>query len=233
MEESKKPHYDVIITTPGHSMNQLYVLSLVGTIKELEKRGISWAYFSQYASNVVEARENTILGGSNIPESHRINAPMFNSVTYNKIFMIDSDIEWHPNDFMKLYESDKDVVVGAYLMASGDRTTLCEWSPEAAYEAPPHMDKQQILDRTEPFIVTGSGLGFACIKSGVFEKVTRPWFTPMVVEVPDRLGGSYMLSYSEDISFILKMRDYGIPTWCDPLVRVNHIKTVKVGWGRR
>lgn len=37
MEESKKPHYDVIITTPGHSMNQLYVLSLVGTIKELEK----------------------------------------------------------------------------------------------------------------------------------------------------------------------------------------------------
>jgi len=233
MENSKKPHYDVIITTPGHSMNQLYVLSLVGTIKELEKRGISWAYFSQYASNVVEARENTILGGSNIPESHRINEPMFGSVTYNKIFMIDSDIEWHPNDFMKLYESDKDAISGVYLMASGDKTTLCEWNPEAVYEAPPHISKQQILERTEIFPVTGGGLGFTCIKSGVFEKVTRPWFAPMVVEVPDRLGGSYLLTYSEDISFILKMKDYGVQMWCDPLVRVNHLKTVKVGWGPR
>ena len=95
------------------------------------------------------------------------------------------------------------------------------------------MDKQQILDRTEPFIVTGSGLGFACMKSGVFERVTRPWFSPMVVEVPDRLGGSYLLTYSEDISFILKMKDYGINLWCDPLVRVNHLKTVKVGWEKR
>jgi len=169
MSEPQKPHYDVIITTPGHSMNQLYVLSLVGTIKELEKRGISWAYFSQYASNVVEARENTILGGSNIPESHRINEPMFGSVTYNKIFMIDSDIEWHPDDFMKLYESEKDAITGAYLMASGNKTTICEWNPEAVFEAPPHLDKQQILDRTEIFPITGSGLGFACIKSGVFE----------------------------------------------------------------
>lgn len=63
---------------------------------------------------------------------------MFGSVTYNKIFMIDSDIEWHPNDFMKLYESDKDAIVGAYLMASGDKTTLCEWSPEAVYQVPSH-----------------------------------------------------------------------------------------------
>jgi hypothetical protein len=55
----------------------------------------------------------------------------------------------------------------------------------------------------------------------------------MVVEVPDRLGGSYLLTYSEDISFMLKMKDYGIQAWCDPLVRVNHIKTVKVGWGQK
>lgn len=232
MEEVKKPHYDVIITTPGHSMNQLYVLSLVGTIKELEKRNISWGYFSQSSSNVVEARENTILGGS-IPESHKINQPFFNSITYNKIFMIDSDIEWHPDDFMKLYNSEKDAISGVYLMSRGDMTTLTEIPNIRSnfnFENPPRLTKQEVLNRSEIFPISGGGLGFTCIKKGVFERVTRPWFSPMVVEFPDRMGGSYLLTYSEDISFMLKMADYGITMWCDPLVRVNHLKTVKVGW---
>lgn len=230
MSDITKPHYDVVITTPGHSMSQMYVLSLASTIKELERNKISWGYFSQYSSDVSAAREATILGGTNVKNEWMYKEPFHGNITYKKIFLIDSDIEWESKDFMKLYYSDKEAITGVYLQGDGQRTTVSEVNPEIIHKVPPQLSKEDILKRTEIFPATGAGLGFACIKSGVFEKIPRPWFAHMVQEMPNMQGGSFLSTFSEDISFILKMKDYGTQLWCDPTVLVNHMKTVRVGW---
>lgn len=220
-----KQHYDVIITTPGHSMNQHYVISLTRTIKELERRGITWLYLSQYSSDVACAREWTILGKGQPKNDWLYNAPAMGIVDYNKIFLIDSDIEWDPEDFIKLYESEFEAVSGVYLQANGVNTTLTSTNYMQG-----QFTRDEIMTRKEPFEVRGAGMGFVCIKKGIFEAIDRPWFTHMVEEMPTTSGKIWTKTYSEDISFVMKMNDYGFKLMVEPSVRVAHIKTVRVSF---
>ena len=60
-----KPHVNLLIATPGHSMLSGYVTSLLATAAELSKRNISFAYTTRYASHVADARE-AINNGSEV-----------------------------------------------------------------------------------------------------------------------------------------------------------------------
>jgi hypothetical protein len=91
------PHYNVIICTPGSSMVNSYTSSLLNTIDVLNKNGISWKYQNEYTSIVATAREGTIADTMNFQVN--TNKPGLGKYTYDKIFMIDSDISWDPDDF--------------------------------------------------------------------------------------------------------------------------------------
>ena len=218
------PHFNVLIATPGHSMLQAYVRSLAKLIYVLDQNNISWNFLTEYSSLVADAREKTIGGlGYQDPTDSR---PGHGLYTYDRILWIDSDIEWEPEDVFQLFSNDVDVVSGCYMLTNGEVTAY----PKVLRGG---MTKEQIIAKKKPFTVRGVGFGFLAVKQGVFEKIKRPWFSQIDVEVQNEETGEIEYKFplmGEDLSWCEKVHRMGIDIWVDPLVRVNHHKQVKIEW---
>ena len=202
-------------------MMSSYVKSLMATTAELSNRGITWAWSSEYSSHVADARETTLSGTlNNNPAELR---PFEGRLTYDKLFWIDSDIAWTPDQFLKLYESDKEIVTGAYLLANGEVVAY-----KKLLGMPYTFD--EVLAMTEPVKVYGCGFGFIAIKSGIFEKMSRPWFQAVPATL-DWQNKEYTFPImGEDISWCKRAMDMGHEIWFDPTVRVLHHKMMKLTW---
>ena len=217
-------HYDVLIATPGHSLEAQYVASLTETLATLNNDGISFKWLNAYSSLVHNARELTATGGGNYNLNPLDAGPLGDKVTYNKIFWIDSDISWTPEQFMKLYNSEYEVATGAYLLADGTTTSVHEWG------TPGGIPIDKIKSLKEPLKVQSMGFGFVAMKAGVFEKLERPWFGhyTQAMQLPN---GKVMETYlGEDISWCINAYKVGIEIYLDPEVLVGHMKKVKIEW---
>jgi hypothetical protein len=211
-------HVNVIIATPGHSVMSSYVRSLLQLTEQLNAKGMTWAWSSEYSSHVGDAREMTLNGNS----QNEINEqrPFKGTITYDKILWIDSDITFKPEDAITLIESNKDIVTGAYLLGSGEVTIY----PKLLKQG---YNYEEVKSMSEPVKVAGCGFGFLAVKSGVFESMTRPWFQSVLVSTDDGLSFPMM---GEDLSWCKRATDLGYDIWFDPTVRVTHNKMMKLTW---
>ena len=216
-------HADVLIATPGHSLMGAYVMSLIQTTQRLNEEGITWAWLNRYASHVADAREITLANSldNNVAETR----PLYGSLTYNKILWIDSDIAWTPDDFLRLYHSDLDVVSGAYMLETGEVTAY----PQRLGRG---MNARDIINLTEPVKVHGVGFGFLAVKQGIFEQLTRPWFQSVEVTMTDADTGNEWTFpiMGEDISWCERVGRLGFDVWLDPSVKVTHHKMMRLDW---
>lgn len=204
-------------------MMAIYVRSLLATTQMLNEKQITWAFSTEYSSMVSDAREMTLNGDSR--NEIKNTKPFKGNVTYDKILWIDSDIAWSPEDVLKLYESDKDIVSGAYLLASGEVT---------AYKKllGPGYTFEEVLKMKDLEKVDGTGFGFLCVKQGVFESLSRPWFQSSWITMEDeetKEEFSFPIM-GEDLSWCKRAREAGFEIWLDPTVKVIHHKTVKLTW---
>ena len=211
-------HVNVIIATPGHSLMSSYVKSLLQLAGKLNEKGLTFAWSSEYSSHVADAREMT-LNGDNQNDIHE-QRPFKGAITYDKILWIDSDIAFNPDDAMKLIESDKEIISGAYLLASGEVTAYKKiLGPGYTYD--------EVKAMTEPVKIEGCGFGFLAVKSGVFENMTRPWFQAAMATTDDGITFPIM---GEDMSWCKRVTDAGHEIWFDPSVKVTHHKMMKLTW---
>jgi hypothetical protein len=217
-------HYDVLIATPGAMLEAQYVKSLVLTLEECNKRGITYKWLNAYSSLVHHARELTASGGEGMELNPDHRGPVGDAVTYKKIFWIDSDISWTPEQFFKLYDSDYDVISGAYLLADGITTPVHAWG------TPGGIPKEDILNMKEPIKIQSLGFGFVTMKSGIFEKLQRPWFKHFDQAVPTASGNQVVDSIGEDISWCIKAYQAGVELYFDPSVLVTHMKKQAITW---
>ena len=218
-------HYDVLIATPGAMLEAQYVKSLVQTLAECDKRGITYKWLNHYSSLVHHARELTASGTEGMDLDSNQTSPGNIEDTYNKIFWIDSDISWTPDQFFKIYDSDYDVVTGAYLLADGYTTSIHAWNATGGISA------QDIIKLEDPFPIQSHGFGFVAMKSGVFEKIQRPWFSHENVKVGTNLDGTDIIdAVGEDISWCVKAYRAGIDLYFDPTVLVTHMKKQSITW---
>jgi hypothetical protein len=217
-----KPHYNVLIATPGSELSNQYVKSLTNTISELNKRNLSWKWLNESSSLVGNAREMTIGGDRELHIDDT--SPLHGKCTYDKIIWIDSDISWKVEHFFKLYDSSFEIMSGTYLLADGKKST--NMSPKY----PQGIPKEDVLKMKEIIPVDIAGFGFIAMKSGVFEKIERPWFAYMSNIVLDSKGNRRYLSLGEDISWCMKAKEAGFTIYFDPSILVDHMKTVAVGW---
>ena len=214
------PHYDVIICTPGSSMNNSYTSSLLDTIQILNSMGISWKYQNEYTSIVATAREGTIADTMNFQVD--TNKPGLGKYTYNKIFMIDSDISWTVDDFLKLYNSEENIVSGCY--------SVIQFEYIAAFNSindSVPINYNDIKDKDDLIEVGSVGLGFCCVKNGVFESISRPWFFYPVIPYVDKDGATMQSpNFSEDTAICYKWVNEGShKIMLNPKVAVTHNKT--------
>lgn len=179
---------------------------------------------NEYSSHVADARERTI-GGTAFNNRYQ-QKPGNGEWTYDKLFWIDSDIEWEPEDFFRLMQSDKQVISGCYMLE--DETVTVYSEPMG-----PSMHKNDILKLKSPFKCAGVGFGFLAVRSGVFERMERPWFGSTWVDIKNETTGEFERKFplvGEDLSWCTKVCELGIDIWVDPLVRVGHQKTMKLRW---
>jgi len=219
----EKPKVNLMILTPGHSLIGSYVKSLLATTKELDRLGITWGYSNEFASHVADAREVTLSGTFDNDIAN--NLPFGGNLEYDKLLWIDSDISWQPEDVLKLYYSDKDIVSGAYLLSNGS----VMWQKKLLGQFYSYSEVMDI-DNEEEFEIDAAGFGFICIKKGVFESLSRPWFQSAnkSIEVD---GVTYNFNViGEDISLCSRAKDVGFKIYAHPGVKVIHQKTVKLTW---
>ena len=208
---------DVLIATPGHSAKMEYVKSLVKTCAVLDEKGISYKFISRYSSFVPTARELTTLDMSQ--HYYGEDAKVALGVEYKKIFWIDSDIEWEPEDFLKLYESEHEIVSGLYVL---DHTGTVAVNYPNERGVPTRVNRVEFMLHDLPVEVGGVGFGFLAVKQGVFEKMERPWFLINRVQwSPDR---EMRVNVGEDYSWCAGAVRAGFKIFVDPLVKVKHHK---------
>lgn len=213
-------HFNVMIATPGSKMESAYVKSLLATIKVLEANNITWGYQNEYASLVTNAREATITGSRNLEIFN--SSPGKGQYTYDKIFCIDSDIVWNPEHFLKLYQSDKDVISGVYFEAQGADAMIHRYKND--YRPMTRDEIVALQQLEEPFSVYGVGLGFVCVKQGVFESLKRPWYgLGKVIQEVD--GTTYEIPLGEDLYWCERVAENGHEVYVDPTVIVGHVKS--------
>lgn len=213
---------NLAIVTPGNGVTTEYLYSLLETIQVLLQNNISFTFSQRYSSHVADAREISLSGTkeNNINESR----PFEGNLDYDKILWIDSDISFTPEDVLKAYNSDFDVVSGAYLLADGT---------VAAY---PKMLKggltiNDVLNMSEPIEIDGAGMGFFCMKKGIFEQMERPWFGQVKAKHIDSDGNERdVVILGEDLSLCQKIRDLGYKIWLDPSIKLLHQKMYMLTW---
>lgn len=218
-----KPHFNVVIATPGNGFTPGYMRSILRTTSALTSEGLSWNFVNQGGSLVAMARESTV--GGQDTNNPLMDKPWSGDFTYDKIMWIDSDIEWSPQDFFRLYKSDKDIISGCYLME--DRHIPIYNQPRGGM-----MPEDMLLQKKEPFKIAGAGFGFLAVKYGVFEKMPRPWFGPVAIPNTDENKDKEpeFILIGEDLSWCTKAINCGFDIWVDPLVRVTHQKTFQLYW---
>jgi hypothetical protein len=195
---------------------QEYVRSLVETTRVLNEKGISYYFLSKYSSFVPSARELTITDSYSYDwkDSHVCGG----KISYNKVIWIDSDVEWTPEDFMKIYDSELDVISGLYQTHPNGTVAVNLTDPLGR---PTMVNKVDFLLRWDPVEVGGVGFGFVGIKYGVFEKMKRPWFKIREVKWDDV---DFSVNMGEDYSWCEGAKDVGFKIWVDPTVKVKHHK---------
>ena len=216
-------HVNLVICTPGHSLMSSYVQSLIELSDALSKEGITWAWSNKYSSHVADARETTLSGTSeNLINETR---PFHGEITYDKLLWIDSDIAFTPEDVLKLYKSDKDIISGCYLLADGSVVAY-----KKVLEGPYSI--QEIQDMSGIVEISGAGFGFICIAQGIFEQMSRPWFQQVMVEktLPETGEKFTFPLLGEDLSWCERAKRLGYKIWLDTDVRVMHHKTMKLTW---
>lgn len=210
-------HYDVLIATPGRMLHAEYVQSLVRTIELFAMEKLTVGFLNKYSSFVPTARELTAI--DRWDHNYNSNEIAEGKFTYNKLFWIDSDIEWEPQDFYRLYNSDKEIISGLYALDPAGSVAVNYPNDRGV---PTRVNKVEFLLHDEPVAVGGVGFGFLCVKSGVFESIPRPWF--LIGKVQWSPESEMRVNVGEDYSWCGKAQQAGYTIWVDPLVKVRHHK---------
>jgi hypothetical protein len=215
-KKMSKPHYDVLIATPGNSLEPAYVESLVQTTEWLNSKGLTYKWLNKSSSFVPSARELTATNTYvHDYETKEIGSGEF---TYGVIFWIDSDISWDVEDFVRIYESDKEVISGLYQTHPNGTVALALEDEEGM---PRKVLGVEFLLHEEPSEVWAVGFGFVAMKSGVFESIERPWFLIERIKWP---SVEFETNIGEDYSWCIRAKKAGYKIWVDPAVKVWHHK---------
>lgn len=216
MLEKEKPHYNVIIATPGHSMKAEYVQSLIKTLEWLSSQGKTYFFLNKYSSFVPSARELTAT--NSFHHNWKTNEVGSGKFTYDVIVWIDSDIEWTVEDFSRIITSDKNIISGLY--QTGPEGTVAVNFPDNSGR-PTKVNKVEFLLHEEPIEVGGVGFGFVAMKCGVFESMERPWFLVRRIKWEDV---DFYTNVGEDYSWCASAQKAGFRIFVDPKVKVRHHK---------
>lgn len=212
------PHYNILIATPGKLLHGGYVKCLIETTNWLNERGLTYKFLNAGSSLVTHAREMTALDEQEKNwDTNEVGAGKY---TYDRIVWIDSDVMWSKEAFEKLITSNHEIISGMYYTSIHEMTvSVSKFAPDGI--SPINCKELDFFFDEEPLEVFGVGFGFVSMKSGVFERMQRPWFR---IERIDHPAKKIVLDIGEDYSWCMNARRAGFKVMLDPSIKVDHIK---------
>jgi hypothetical protein len=208
-----KINLDYMILIPGRSFYSQTVVSLLQLQNYLNSIGSSYYFSIKYAPLISKIR-NELITGDPINLIDEKDVLFQNNIKAKKIIFIDSDMVFTVEDFKKLIESDESITIAPYALPNGNS---CISLPNSSGKL---IDLKNLKDYKYPFEVDFGGLGFASIKSEVFEKIQYPWFSVSEGEISMKNG------YGEDVYFFRKAKENGFKVICNPNIRPGHLKQI-------
>lgn len=210
-------HYDLVIATPGRAMEAEYVKSLVETMEWLSSRGMTYKYLNRYSSLVSSAREKTAVDSD--VHDWTMKGLGDGRWTYDWVLWVDSDVSWKVKDLEMLMKADLDIVGGCVPVSlEGDIGAM-----KLVGGVPNRIHWNDLALEFEPVQVDGVAFGFLLVRSGVFEKMKRPWFRFREIAVE---GAEFPVVVGEDYSWCMGAADAGFSVYLHPGVSVGHSKDV-------
>ena len=121
---------------------------------------------------------------------------------YDYLLMVDDDMTFPPETLERLLSYDKDIVGVNSHPTAGESLTY-----EPIGEAGDLIECSKV------------GTGIILIKTEIFNKIPRPWFSFKTSELGNTLNG-------EDWIFCLRAREAGFGVWVDTTLSIGHIGSV-------
>jgi hypothetical protein len=220
----------IIFCLPGNNYSNTFMMSFLETTQLLNKNGYQIKISQKYSSNVYHVR-NMCLGADVMMGKNQ--KPFQETIDYDYIFWIDSDVIFTYDHVIQLINHDKDIVSGLYLMDGGQKYTIVkkgDWDFKKYVEnngSFKFIHRDDILGVNDLFEAEYCGFGFVCIKKGVIEKMEYPWFKPFFFEIPvknDKEEYTIRDFTSEDVGFCRSAINQGFKILVDPNCIVGHEK---------
>ena len=226
----------IVFCLPGGPFSGQFLIRFHQLTHKLYSYGVETAIAHTTGSCIHRLRNQ--VGGGN-PAYGLLQEP-FNGEHYDYLLWIDSDILFSSDDFIKLFEVDKDIVSGWYMQSDGlPACGFIEVFPDKYDKRTPpfplydknnlyrFFNDKEIESKTDPYVIDWVGMGWFLVKAGVMEKIKYPWFAPVTVRVSKTKEEEEHCydSLSEDLSFQLALKEAGFDIWIDPTIRLGHEKT--------
>lgn len=170
----------------------------------------------------IDVTIEAVAGCSIITDARSLVVHRFLQTDKKRLFWLDSDIEFEPDDFLRVlaFTEHMDMVCGAYPLKVDTRKAFVVR----------HSDPSKItLNPYGCLKIEGTGLGFVAMKREVVEKVaaSKPKIfhegsSETIADVfrTDVFDGRRR---GEDMAFFDDARDLGYELWLDPTVELGHI----------
>lgn len=213
----------IVFCLPGQSYSGRFLECWSDLLASCILKGVTPIMRQEYTSNVYLAR-NMILEPDILKRGFPMNGvEPLRGTGYDWLMWIDSDAIFRPEDMWRLMKHDVDICTGSAItnMQQG-RLQWGFYNSDGSCEFAIKTDLDRYNRNEKGLIeVEFTGFHFILIRRGVFEKLTYPWFHPILKQVKDQIYFP-----SEDVSWSKRAIDSGFKICVDPEVKLGHLKTV-------
>jgi GT2 family glycosyltransferase len=223
----------VLFAIPGGSFTPGFFDSWTKLTMAAGKLPFDMVCTRHYSPVIYHCRAN-LLGADNRAGEHQI--PFQGKLNYDYMMWLDTDINFTVEQVVSLFESMQkkkhvDVLCGIYLTADGHHSTIVkDWDVNFFLKTGmfpfltiPQLKEEAAKSKDKLAKVFYAGMGFMMVRKGAFEKVTYPWFEPIMHEIEMSRDFS-----SEDVSLCWKWAEKGVGIYIDPEIVVGHEKSIVI-----
>jgi hypothetical protein len=223
----------VLFCIPGGSFTPGFFDSWTKLTMAAGKLPFDMVCTRHYSPVIYHCRAN-LLGADNRAGEHQI--PFQGKLNYDYMMWLDTDINFTPEQVVSLFESMQkkkhvDVLCGIYLTADGHHSTIVkDWDVNFFLKTGmfpfltiPQLKEEAAKSKDKLAKVFYAGMGFMMVRKGAFEKVTYPWFEPIMHEIEMSRDFS-----SEDVSLCWKWAEKNVGIYIDPEIVVGHEKSIVI-----
>jgi hypothetical protein len=227
----KKPV--VLFAIPGGSFTQGFFDSWTRLLMASAQLPFDLVCTRHYSPVIYHCRAN-LLGADNRAGLHQL--PFQGRLNYDYMMWLDTDINFTVEQILSLFttmqkQKDIEVLCGIYLTTDGVHSTIVkDWDVNYFLKTGmfPFLTIDQLKEEAAKSPrklakVFYAGMGCMMVRKGAFEKITYPWFEPVMHEIEQSRDFS-----SEDVSLCWKWAEKEVGIWVDPNIVVGHEKQVVI-----